>query len=1013
MINKTFDIVLRIQEGNYINTDIKVVANDKDVNIFKIKLFDGVNEINYLEVDHATLAFAKSDGATVLSPNITPTESGITYKLGTTEVASPGVTLASVQLYGPSGERLTTARFTFTVIKDILDQGAVESASEFPPLEKFIGEVEEAQEKLDDAVTTYESMIKTSNIILKPPVANYAAIATTYPSPKNGWTTRAIDTGRLYRYNSTIAAWEWIDTITTSAYDALLNEIANPTYLAPETFYGIGSINALSKTALLAKCELAGQVVNNLFGSIGDFETDSDSNGIANGWTSSGSGTVSYSIDTTKSLYGSKSQKIVVTAGSSGIRLPSPMKIVSGNKYYFRASALNDVICGVKLGATEYEMVYGNLSFPASTTWKTLSSLFTSTGTDFHLYTHSDIGTVNYDGMMLVDLTARFGAGNEPTKAWCDANLSFVNGLANTQPQELVVTGKNLLKFKNGSFTNNGVTVTISDGVITLNGTATQNAYIKISRDFAAAGTSSLEWRKEKLGAIPAGNVTLSFTDVSGSKTGNQFFGVYDNVAAIIWENLGVQKTLNFIEGKNTSCIIILFYSGDTFNNYRFKPQLEIGSSATASENYTETVIQSPEIRTVNSAIRDIVDIIAGKLTQNVGKAVFDGSADENWSLGVMVDSTNTLRFNITVQNLKAYTAGDSASRLSFASTFNAQNNTADYIYVNDVEAQGVASNYYSVRVLKSKLSTPDVAGFKALLSANPVTVQYQLATPKEIYYPTKAIMAVPGGMVYTNPKCTDVGLYSNKISIEQTAYPIKSLKYVNKIDVNNGTLTPIDISTCTIAGDGLSYTIAGGLPGEYYDYGWYYDSSLSTIPAVTISCASDLKAAVDEATKGVKRNSDAIERVDNEVEALKTHMSKVFYTELGGIAIPLINKTGATSVKGMVVRTSPTVANAVSYTDTSGAGLYSPVGVIYNSGVADGEMVWVVIAGIAEVYAIEGYAVALGDGLRTTTGAPGKAGSFLASPTDAEHWREIGHTLEAKTIGDANRLVKAVLHFN
>lgn len=32
---------------------------------------------------------------------------------------------------------------------------------------------------------------------------------------------------------------------------------------------------------------------------------------------------------------------------------------------------------------------------------------------------------VYFDGLMIVDLTAAFGAGNEPDKDWCDANISF------------------------------------------------------------------------------------------------------------------------------------------------------------------------------------------------------------------------------------------------------------------------------------------------------------------------------------------------------------------------------------------------------------------------------------------------------------------------------------------------------------------------------------------------------------------------------------------------------------
>lgn len=38
-----------------------------------------------------------------------------------------------------------------------------------------------------------------------------------------------------------------------------------------------------------------------------------------------------------------------------------------------------------------------------------------------------------FDGLMLVDLTATFGAGNEPDKAWCDANIPFTDSTVTVQ----------------------------------------------------------------------------------------------------------------------------------------------------------------------------------------------------------------------------------------------------------------------------------------------------------------------------------------------------------------------------------------------------------------------------------------------------------------------------------------------------------------------------------------------------------------------------------------------------
>ncbi len=224
MITKTHDIVLQLTEPDYIKSGIKLVANDYLTNIFNIRIYEGAAEINYSQVHHATIVFAKPDN-TYVQGSLTKVSTGFTFTVGTNAIAAAGGVVASVQLFGSNNERLSTSRFQFTVIRDLADQNAVESSSEFPPLENFISMVEEKQQQIDDVISKYNDMLKTSHIILKSPVATYADIATTYPVPENAWTTRVIETGELFRYNSDTSQWEWIDTITTSAYDLLLGKV--------------------------------------------------------------------------------------------------------------------------------------------------------------------------------------------------------------------------------------------------------------------------------------------------------------------------------------------------------------------------------------------------------------------------------------------------------------------------------------------------------------------------------------------------------------------------------------------------------------------------------------------------------------------------------------------------------------------------------------------------------------------------------------------------------------------
>lgn len=39
-----------------------------------------------------------------------------------------------------------------------------------------------------------------------------------------------------------------------------------------------------------------------------------------------------------------------------------------------------------------------------------------------------DGGEFSFGGVVVVDLTAAFGEGNEPTKEWCDENISWFDG---------------------------------------------------------------------------------------------------------------------------------------------------------------------------------------------------------------------------------------------------------------------------------------------------------------------------------------------------------------------------------------------------------------------------------------------------------------------------------------------------------------------------------------------------------------------------------------------------------
>lgn len=136
--------------------------------------------------------------------------------------------------------------------------------------------------------------------------------------------------------------------------------------------------------------------------------------------------------------------------------------------------------------------------------------------------------------------------------------------------------------------------------------------------------------------------------------------------------------------------------------------------------------------------------------------------------------------------------------------------------------------------------------------------------------------------------------------------------------------------------------------------------------------------------------------------------------TPEGGYAVLLTNRTGGASVKGEVVTASSSYDNSVSKIVVD---VPSPIGVFYQSGVANGQPAWVVVSGVADVYFVgsttRGH---LARGFLTSDGAAYVSGQALSeavpsSPFAADkHFYEMGHVLETRT---GAGLAKCILHFN
>ena len=107
---------------------------------------------------------------------------------------------------------------------------------------------------------------------------------------------------------------------------------------------------------------------------------------------------------------------------------------VANHIYYARWEGYQEVKTGqnVQIYWPVAEPSFGTLPIGPANQWNMYSfrsdrNSLAGTAGNFRI-DYDNVNTEGYmwaDGMMLVDLTADFGAGNEPTKEWCDANIPF------------------------------------------------------------------------------------------------------------------------------------------------------------------------------------------------------------------------------------------------------------------------------------------------------------------------------------------------------------------------------------------------------------------------------------------------------------------------------------------------------------------------------------------------------------------------------------------------------------
>lgn len=206
------------------------------------------------------------------------------------------------------------------------------------------------------------------------------------------------------------------------------------------------------------------------------------------------------------------------------------------------------------------------------------------------------------------------------------------------------------------------------------------------------------------------------------------------------------KSTHTFTTGAKTKYLTFLVKKKDETNispSEYVEIQLEEGEGTTYEaykENKKDILLPFESGLKRIENIKDEINSKNNKITQKVGKIIFTG--DENWVIG-QNPLTNTLRFAFSNNFIKEGVGHFLNNKIK---------TKTKTTYEVDEENMQQSGEVFFIRVLRSKLSTQDVEGFKNLLkqwhnNGEPLTVYYELKEPKEYELSTQAELKLNKGV--------------------------------------------------------------------------------------------------------------------------------------------------------------------------------------------------------------------------------------------------------------------------
>jgi len=232
-----------IKRENYINP-LRVTQNDAVT--FVLYVTDDGEPFDLSGVSTFALVSVRPDKQPVQRAGVLTGANQVTFNLGTTEISVLGRVDAVIQLYDADG-RVSSIPFTYKVLKD-LSIDYILSENEKTLLEVVLGEgplviqqAKTATTNANNAVTNLNTAVNNLKLEYKAPVANFAALSTTYTNPQIGWIAQTINDGKFYRWNGT--AWAFHSEMNSNILTDIQNKLSQSERQTSILSQGVSVVN--------------------------------------------------------------------------------------------------------------------------------------------------------------------------------------------------------------------------------------------------------------------------------------------------------------------------------------------------------------------------------------------------------------------------------------------------------------------------------------------------------------------------------------------------------------------------------------------------------------------------------------------------------------------------------------------------------------------------------------------------------------------------------------------------